>query len=75
MAILSVELLAFTFSVWALMTLKKKKFPELFFPPAGVVVFRPPEEEDIKNVRDADKQKAKAISKNKKQYYQPVTFF
>jgi len=71
MAILSVELLAFTFSVWALMTLKKKKFPELFFPPAGVVVFRPPEAEDIQNVRDADKQKAKNLSKNRKHFSQP----
>jgi len=73
MAILSVELLTFTFSIWAMMTLKKKKFPEIFFPPSGVVVFRPPEEEDIKNIRDSKEQRGKNLNKFKKQLYQSVT--
>jgi len=74
MAILSVELLTFTFSVWAMMTLKKKKFPEIFFPPSGVVVFRPPEEEDIKGIRESKEQKTKNLNKYKKQLYQSVNF-
>ena len=64
MTILSLELLVFTATMYALYTLRKK-FPDLFFLPAGVTVFLPPEDEDLKYIKEYNKQQQKKAQKGK----------
>ena len=51
MTILSLELMIFCIILLVYMKLRKTK-PDLFFPAAGITVFLPPNESDLKPIKD-----------------------
>ena len=57
------------------MNLKKRKFPNMFFPPLGVKLFLPPQEEDLKTIRDHKELSSKNLTKSRSRLLQKVLFF
>ena len=65
MAILSVELIVFVATTYLCLKFKKRS-NNLFFPPSGVTVFIPPQEDDLKAIRDYKAASLKNNAKSKK---------
>lgn len=71
MNILSVDLLIFSVLIMIYLRIKHK-WPDVFFPPSGVSVFLPPEEQDIKELRREKENSQKNLNKYQKQKFSGV---